>query len=167
MKSCTPDVLSAYLDGALTLPARVRLEEHVKACTSCYRELDALRRVDELLAVWGARRAPMPITAEKRIITSVSRRRRLGPVLTLSRMMPAAVGSSVAAVLVVFGVNAGILFSNPAMTGTPVASPSTARVIVKQSQPLTDTRRTNAIFGSHVHTQPSIPLTNRGQSTAV
>jgi hypothetical protein len=60
-------------------------------------------------------------------------------------MMPAAVGSSIAALLVLVSVNAGILYQGQAASGPPPSYQTHA--FVKQSRKLTDARRAAAIQG--------------------
>ena len=58
--------LSAYIDDALTLPARVAMDEHVDRCPVCRDELVKLRSVTRSL---GALPAPAPPAD---LITTVS-----------------------------------------------------------------------------------------------
>ncbi|MGI8968423.1 MAG: zf-HC2 domain-containing protein, partial [Chloroflexota bacterium] len=103
--NCDFDLLSLYLEHGLTLPRRVRLEEHLRTCSTCRRELRELRRVDQVLSPWCALRSPVPASVENRVARSVRRRRRLKPLFALSRVMPAAVGTTAAALLVLVSVN--------------------------------------------------------------
>lgn len=50
--------LSAYLDGRLSAPGRVRVERHLATCEACRHELAALRRMVELLRHIPPVRAP-------------------------------------------------------------------------------------------------------------
>ncbi len=58
--------LSAYIDDALTLPARVAMDEHLDRCPVCRDEMVKLRSVTRSL---GALRLPAPPAD---LITSVS-----------------------------------------------------------------------------------------------
>jgi anti-sigma factor RsiW len=154
LTSCDVDLLSRYLDGELMLPQRVALEEHLRICAPCAREMADLRRADALVAALGESPRPIPIATEERIRRAAGRPHRLRPITSISRMMPAAVGSTVAAVLVVLSVNAGMLYRSSSPTpDTPTASQA-ATAIAKRSAALIKTRRTAAVFGSTVATQP-------------
>jgi hypothetical protein len=75
---------------------------------------------------------------------SVERRRKISPLIALSRMVPAAVGTSIAAMLVLVSVNAGLLYQASAPDRPTVyQTPSFAN----QSRKLTDARRAAAIQG--------------------
>lgn len=148
MTSCDLDVLSLYLDGSLALPARVQLEDHLRRCRPCSDELELLGAMDRMLLSWGEVRTPVPGVTHDRIMRSVDRKRRLVGVLSLGRMMPAAVGTSAAALLVLVTVNLSGLYRNPASTPTPVQQNVPGK-IVRQSAPLIHQRRTSAILGSY------------------
>lgn len=146
MTECNADLLCLYLDGGLTLPGRVALEQHLSSCPKCADELEALQQVDNALGAWGQVRVPVPPATERRVSRSVARKRRLGPAAALARVIPAAVGSSIAALLVLVSVNLGVLYQNPS---APLASPGSQRstVILKQSAPLSRVRRASAVMG--------------------
>ena len=148
MNACDLDILSRYLDGDLSLPARRDMDRHLASCRDCAGELDALRRNDHMLWSWGLRRAQLPASVDQRIIRNVKKRRRLGPLVAVSRMMPAAVGTTVAALLVVVSVTLTGQYSQ--RTGNvALPSPNTEqRAIMKQSKPLIHNRRTQAIVGA-------------------
>jgi anti-sigma factor RsiW len=153
---CRPELVSRYLDGDLTLPLRYELETHLRGCEKCSHELAQLRHIDAIIAAWGASQGPVSATAERRINQSVEKRRgRLSPIVALSRMMPAAVGSSIAALLVLVSVNVGIL-QNQASAGVPSAT-STSTLVLKQSRKLSDARHTAAVLGVMVTQQQTIP----------
>lgn len=50
--------LSAFLDGELTPPEEKRLEEHLKNCAECRKELEGLARASKAFGRKGAVRAP-------------------------------------------------------------------------------------------------------------
>jgi predicted anti-sigma-YlaC factor YlaD len=139
--------VSRYLDGDLTPAARSALEQHLRGCPTCREEVAVLRRMDRVVSAWGARRRPFPARTDARIAASIERRHRLRPILALGRMMPAAVGTFVAAVLVLMSANMGRLYQNgPGVT--PMGySGHVQRIIESQSKPLQNARRSTAILG--------------------
>ena len=154
MKHCKPYGLSRYLDGELRLPDRRKIEAHLKACRHCTAELDVLRRLDREVRLWSERRRPIPVQSEMRILESVDRRHPARAVRALGRLMPAALGSSIAALLVLVSVNWSSL--NPA--GTHL-SPQAAPVPIQQSRasqpPLAlDVVRVRQITGQRVSAHP-------------
>jgi anti-sigma factor RsiW len=157
---CRTETLSLYLDDGLTLPERHRVEEHLRSCARCREELDGLRRIDEILAAWARQSSPVPAGAATRMAGSVDRRRRLSPLVSLSRMVPAAVGSSIAALLVLVSVNAGLLYQGESASGpsSTYQHPSFASQVRK----LTDARRAAAIQGV-VLQQPVLAPRHRTQ----
>lgn len=158
MTPCDLDLLSLYLDDSLTLPARVNLEGHIRNCGPCASELETLRGVDYLLASWGSVRNPIPAGTHARVVRSVGRKRRLGPVAALSRVMPAAVGTLIAALLVLVSVNLGSLYQNQAGVTVPVQTVN-PRAIVERSSRLIQDRRTSAMLGSYkVRYTRTLPL---------
>jgi hypothetical protein len=86
---------------------------------------------------------------------SVERRRRTSPFVALSRMVPAAVGTSIAALLVLVSVNAGLLYQGQSAAGSHNVSPTPS--FVNQSRKLTDARRAAAIQGVVLQQQVLIP----------
>jgi hypothetical protein len=118
--------------------------------------------MNAILAAWGAMRVPFPAATQNRVNESVSRRKRWTPVFGLTRMMPAAVGTSVAALLVMVSVNAGILFqSQPALTAS--SAPSRAAARLQNSQRLKLYRINSGVYGHvapYVQTQPRRGLFN-------
>ena len=161
MTPCNVDMLSRYLDGELPLPDRHALDRHLAECEVCVANLDMLRRNDHLLRSWGRRRTRVPAALEQRIARDVGRRRRFGPLLAFSKMMPAAVGTSVAALLVLLTASLTSPYSQRAETGA--ASPSAAihQTIVRQSAPLIMNRRTQAIVAGRIQQQPLVNQTRR------
>ena len=154
LNPCDVDLLSRYLDGELMLPQRVALEQHLRICTPCAREMEELRRSDALVASLARAPRPIPVATEERIRRSAARPRRLRPLTSISRMMPAAVGSSVAALLVLLTVNAGMLYRSSSPTPETPTVHQSATAIAKRSAALIKTRRAAAVFGSNVPTQP-------------
>lgn len=152
--------LSRYLDGDLPLPARRGVEQHVERCLACRRELDVLCRVDQLVGSWASEQQLIPVRTELRILSSVDRRRRLRPLISLSRMLPAAVGSSIAALLVVMSANGGWLYQTGARQGPPTAAPSVARIVAAQVPPRVHYRRFTTLMASaETAVQPARPTT--------
>jgi anti-sigma factor RsiW len=49
MSTCDQQLLSAYVDDELTMPDRARVDEHLRHCAECARELDSLRHSVNLL----------------------------------------------------------------------------------------------------------------------
>lgn len=148
VNACDCDLLSLYLDGALTLPARMGLEAHLGGCSECQSELIALRRIDRVLSGFGEREmVPVPRQTHLRITTSVERKRRLGRIGKLGTMMPAAFGSSIAALLVLASVHAGTPYhaSAPASV-VPNTSSVALRSISKQSAALIRLHRASAVL---------------------
>jgi anti-sigma factor RsiW len=153
MNACDVDILSRYLDGDLSLPARRDMDRHLSTCRQCAQELDALRRNDQMLWSWGLRRTPLPESVDQKIMRDVRKRRRLGPLVAISRMMPAAVGTSIAAVLVLMSVTLSGQYAQRQASSAISATKTTQNTIFKQSKPLLRKRGTMAIVGegsSHV-----------------
>jgi len=123
MKNCDLLALSLYLDSELLLPERRALEKHLRECAPCREELRRLRQSDRALVSWGARREPIPLETERQILRSIERNRRRRPLATFSRMMPAALGSCVAAVLVLMSANF-VRLDQPTPTATSTESPT-------------------------------------------
>jgi anti-sigma factor RsiW len=154
MNSCDQDILSLYLDGALTLPQRVHLESHLRACEDCAHELADLRRIDQVLSSWGAVRVPVPPETSRRLMRSVERKRKLGPLAAFGRMVPAAFGTGIAALLILVSVNSGIINQSSGPAPAPKGPPVLSRGLIKQSERLISARRSSAVLGSSgVHPQ--------------
>lgn len=154
MTSCDDTTLSRYLDGELDPKHRGELEQHLALCPRCSQELAELQRVNRLLSDWGASQVPVPPVSQRRVVGAIERRRRLTPLITLSRMTPAAVGSCIAAVLVFMTFNLGNLHQSrlPSSAGT---QPVTMQTIVqRQSAPLLSARRGSAIAGARIASSP-------------
>jgi hypothetical protein len=114
-----------------------------------------------VIRAWGLRRTPVPAELELRINQAVRRRRRFGPLLALSKMMPAAVGTSVAALLVLVTASLSMPYGQHNVGGAS-ASPSAAnQAIVKQSARLIMNRRTQAIVAGRNIQQQSISSSRR------
>ncbi|MEW8960026.1 MAG: zf-HC2 domain-containing protein [Moorella sp. (in: firmicutes)] len=54
------ELLSSYLDNALTATQRLEVEEHINGCRACREELEALRRTVELLKDWSEEELDLP-----------------------------------------------------------------------------------------------------------
>lgn len=146
---CDADLLSRYADGELHGAQAREFSHHVKSCAACRQELSDLHRINHVLYAWGSVRRPIPVTTERRVRASIERRRRLRPLLRLARFSPPAVGSSIAALLLLLAINVSPLYQ----TATPAQPRSTqvAPVIKRQAAPLQLARRRAAV----VTTQPS------------
>jgi anti-sigma factor RsiW len=129
MKHCDTPTLSRYLDGELSLSKQRAVEEHLDHCPECTRGLDELRTVDAVVMRWSKRREILPLQTEMRILEAVERR-RLKPVRAFSRLLPAALGSSIAALLIAVSANVGWLYGNAAHN-----SPRTVTRSVQTSYP--------------------------------
>jgi anti-sigma factor RsiW len=155
MTECNVDALSLFLEGALPLHEHRRVVEHLKVCSRCREELAALRRVDHVVAAWGANGRAIPQCTERRIHRSVEKHRRLRPLFALSRMMPAALGTSVAAVLVLLTASLAPLYRGG------VSQPTTAHIIASkalkdQSAPLRFQRGKSAVVGTYTAPLPLV-----------
>lgn len=157
---CQPQKLTRLLDGGLTPADTLALQAHLRQCDGCRDELESLRTVDRLVATLNERERPFPARAGARIERTVQRRRRLGPVLALSRMMPAAVGTSIAGMLILVSVNIGVLYQSQSIPATPGAASSP--LVLRQSQELSNNRRISAILGTvgaqQLRSKHQIPL---------
>jgi anti-sigma factor RsiW len=151
MTCCDPNELSRYIDGDLPFPERGQINHHLRRCEACSRELARLREMDGVLRGWGARRSPLPVTADVRITQTVHGRRRAHRVwafFAVGRMAPAAVGSSIAAVLVVLSVNMHGAYPTRSPSETAWATQQSS--IKRQAAPLLKARRSSAILGGQV-----------------
>lgn len=151
MNPCDVSLLSRYLDAELTLPERRAAEIHIAQCSVCRSELEAMRQMDHLFRAWSAPREPLPAATDRRIHASIAKRSRLSSVLAFSRFMPAAVGSSVAALLVLITVNMGGLA--PSSLATRQEPGPSRSLLEKRSAPLVNARRVSAILGSRAPAQ--------------
>jgi anti-sigma factor RsiW len=147
VKHCNPYGLSRYLDAELQLADRSEIEAHLKVCHRCTKELELLRRLDRELRAWGQRRRAMPVQSEMRILESVDRRRLARPVRALARMMPAAVGTSIAAVLVLLSVNWGLVNSGSTHVASQAATVRIQRSRIIQAPLAVDVVRVRQITG--------------------
>lgn len=145
---CDAEMLSRFVDGDVHGAQAHDVTQHVKTCASCRRELSDMRRVNHVLYAWGSVRRPVPAHTERRVRATIERRRRLGPILRLTRFSPPAVGSSIAALLLLVAINVGPLYQTAA-PAQPTAT-QVAPVIKRQAAPLQLARRRAAV----VTTQP-------------
>lgn len=144
---CDGELLSRFVDGEL---GEVQLEEltsHLARCASCRAEVGEMRRINQVLSAWGSVLRPVPSSTERRVRTSVERRRRLAPLLRLSKLSPPAVGSSIAALLLLLVVNTGPLYQAAAPASQ--SSPRVAPVIKRQSAPLQLARGRAAVVATN------------------
>src|SRR5436305_10694254 len=144
MSVCDLDALSRYLDGDMSLPGRRALEAHMTVCPPCSLELDTMRRLDTMVVSYGMVQEPIPLQTEREVLRKVQRRRRVKPIVRVARMMPAAVGTTVAAVLVLLSANLGILYHSHPVGNASALATATHRVVERQSAPLWKARRTTA-----------------------
>jgi predicted anti-sigma-YlaC factor YlaD len=143
--TCDTATLSRYLDSELTLPQRVDFEAHLAGCQPCRELLDEFQRLDVVLRDWGASREPIPLETERRIQASTVRRSRSRSILSAGRVMPAAVGTTMAALLVLTTVNLSSLI--PSHQGANANAGPPRKVLIAQSAPLVQARRVSAISG--------------------
>lgn len=108
IEHCDTAALSLYLDDELPPRDRAALARHLTTCNQCAAELAELSRADEVLVRLTRDFAPIPLSTEARIGESVERRLSRFR-FSLSNMVPAALGSTVAAVLVLVSANVGLL----------------------------------------------------------
>jgi len=157
---CNELLLSLYVDGEATLPQRRQVDLHIQQCASCRQALDDLTRINATLTEWGSRKRSVPVGADIRLARKLRRRRALRPILAVSKLTPAALGSAIAAVLVLASANSGLLL--PKGSGgenIPYASVSSA--IASQSSPLRNERRMSAVLGVRIVRHPVLPLRHR------
>lgn len=144
MKSCDRADLSHFLDGELS-PERYRVvAQHLRGCESCRAELNDLRHVTQVLQRWGSTRVPVPAHTEHRVHRTVERRRKLAPLFALSRVTPAAVGSTIAALLVLVTVNLNAPYQAAHQQSQPTVAQKSLK---KQSRPLLYARAKSAVMG--------------------
>lgn len=148
--------LSLYLDGELPPAESVAVRQHVAACDVCGAELQSLHEVDHVLARFGTRQLPLPHATNARVHRSWQRRRSLGPLFALTRMMPAAVGTTAAALLLLASANLSASL-RPQTAAAPIPDTRNARLLARQSQPLLLVRRSSAVLGTHVIATTSLP----------
>lgn len=161
MTACDPDLLSRYLDRELALREWQELERHLRACRACRKELSELRALNGVLVSAGSVRVPVPVSTQNRIVSSLERKRRLGPLRHLGGLTHAAFGTCIAALLLVVTMN----FSAAIWHGNSSSNDQSAQVqqlLAQQSTPLRNARRTAAITGGRVSAQP--PVTNNTHS---
>lgn len=155
MTCCAPEALSRYVDGELSIADRGQINRHLRVCVTCTRELTRLRELDDVLRTWGAQISPLPTSADLRITQTVQRRRD-APLLrgfsAISRMAPAAVGSSIAAVLVLLSVN--LHSGYPTRSASEIAWATQQSSVKRQAAPLLKARRSSAILGGQVKVAP-------------
>lgn len=145
---CDTELLSRFVDGEVQDGRAREVTQHLKTCASCRRELSELHRLNHVLYSWGSVRRPVPPSTERRIRSAIDRRRRFGAILRLTRFSPPAVGSSIAALLLLLAINVGPMYQSAA-PAQPTAT-RVAPVIKRQAEPLQLARRRAAV----VSTQP-------------
>jgi predicted anti-sigma-YlaC factor YlaD len=158
MTGCNANALSLFLEGALPVDEHREVADHLRNCAGCRAEMASLHHVDSVIRAWAANRTPIPSCTESRIYRTVDRRRKLRPLLALSRMMPAALGTSVAALLVLVTANLAPLYRGGAQ------SPTTAHIVASkalktQSAPLRFQRGKSASVDTY--TAPLTPIVDR------
>jgi anti-sigma factor RsiW len=149
MSACDNDALSRFVDGELS-PERYRqVAYHLRECSRCRAQLVEMRKVTQILQRWGNVRVPVPVHTEQRVRGTVERRRRFAPLFALSRMTPAAVGSTIAALLVLVTVNL-----NGAYPGVHTQAQTSAdrKTLQQQSRPLLYARAKSAVIGDRTDT---------------
>lgn len=156
MTPCDADRLSRFLDGDLESDEYRETADHLRQCSECRQELAALRQADGAVWAWGARREPVPPATEARLHRSIQRRKRLRVIFAVSRMMPAALGTSVAAVLVLLSANLSPLYQASRQPTPGNVGVISSQSLKQQSTPLLYARAKSAV----VSTNPVV----RGQS---
>jgi anti-sigma factor RsiW len=161
MTRCDESMLSRYLDSELSLAQRGELERHLAVCDRCLREVQTLRSMDRLLRRWGTRREPIPVPTERRLQRSIETKpSRLSSILALGRLMPAAFGTTAAALLVLVTVNLGS-YTGGTGAGRHDMAPS-RNALERVSAPLVKARRVSAILGARPSVSPSLVQKRRG-----
>jgi anti-sigma factor RsiW len=143
---CSVEALSQYIDGELTLPDTQRIRRHLAECSPCSQELEALQRGDRVVRAWALRSVRVPDSVERRISRDLHRRRAFVPLVALSKVMPAAVGTSAAALLVLVSVSLGVPYANRA-DNPGLSQQQVKKTVVKQSAQLIMNRRMQAVVG--------------------
>jgi len=156
MMSCDIDALSRYLDDELPLAERRCIDLHLAQCAACSHEVELLARNDKIIHAWGERNTSMPIALESRISRNIGRKRRFGPLLAFGKMMPAALGTSAAALLVLVTAALGGPYVQRGQGSAASSAVETHSALVKQSAPLIMNRRTQAIAAGNSVQQPSV-----------
>jgi anti-sigma factor RsiW len=151
---CDRHALSLYADGELSRERVGELTLHIAACQSCRQELIEIQRVNHILSSWGSVRQPVPTSTERRVHASVERRGRLSPVFRFSRLSPPAVGSSVAALVLLLTANLGSMYQAASPPRTPPAQ--VAHLIKRQSAPLQLARGRAAVVTTQPNTLPRL-----------
>lgn len=149
MTRCERQKLSQYLDGELPFPDAVSVRRHLAQCQRCQDEMKSLREVNQALAAWGAQQLPVPPRTDVRVRQSWERSHALSPVLSWAKMMPAAVGTSAAALLLLVTANIGSFLHTQQPTAPSVAAVENIRGLARQSRPLLLARRASAIQDGH------------------
>lgn len=144
MKHYDAHTLSLYIDGELALPVSREVETHLRGCSTCTDELHDLRRMDRAIAVWARARSVRTPEADRRFWGVLDRRRGSHRILAISRMMPAAVGSSIAALLVLVSANLGVLSQNGLRPNPPQPQPVVRQHALQGPSALTIESRTAA-----------------------
>lgn len=158
---CDTDALSLYVDGELSLPRSRALEQHLRTCSSCRVELDHLRQINRVLFTWGAMREPVPLRTEQRINNSLRQRSPWSRLVWLGHVMPAALGTTVAALLVLLTASRGWLPARPATNHSD--GRAMAQLIARQTRPLVNERRVTAILPSRNLTATTGPIRHQVQ----
>lgn len=118
--------LSAYLDGALPLRQRERVERHLQSCLNCRRELAQLQRLQALLRETPANYTPPDLVA----LTMDQARRRLN--LPVRQRVPAPVWAAACAVVMVLAFSISIQSRHPEQSA-PLKVAEVARTIAPAS----------------------------------
>ncbi len=145
---CDTDLLSRYADGELQGSSAREMAQHLKTCAACRYELSDMRHVNHVLYSWGSVRSPVPPETERRVRSAIERRKRLAPILRIARFSPPAVGSSIAALMLLLAINVGPMYQTA--SPAPPTATQVAPVIKRQAAPLQLARSRAAL----VTTQP-------------
>ncbi|MBD3246067.1 MAG: hypothetical protein GF333_03555 [Candidatus Omnitrophica bacterium] len=135
------ELLSAYLDGELSVDQRQRVEEHLFACAGCRQELDELKSVSGLLRSMGDDRAPADFRDRVRArMKDRSRLDRFLRSLTRNPQVKIPVGLAVAGLIALAVVRQTDIISRPAEKGAaerqkaPAASRSVRQGRTRQAR---------------------------------
>jgi anti-sigma factor RsiW len=148
-------VLALFFDGALSPERHREVAEHLRGCVACREVLARLHQNDRTIAAWGSIRTPIPIATEARVHRSVEKRSRARPLLALGRMMPAALGTSVAAMLVLVTANLAPLYHGGVQSTRPSPQPLAAKMLRVQSAPLRFERGKSAVVNTNTVPPPA------------
>ena len=71
MNHLSQEILSAYVDGQLSIKEKLAAQIHLPLCTDCRRQVESLKQVKELLFVASAQTAPADLVRSIKIQAQV------------------------------------------------------------------------------------------------